>query len=41
MIKFEQKKTGEVRARSRGKLQRKQKTIVCSHEKQDKTKIRD
>jgi hypothetical protein len=27
---------GEVRARSRGKLQRKQKTTVCSHE--DKTK---
>jgi hypothetical protein len=32
---------GEVCSRSRGNLQRQQKTIVCRHEEQDKTKIRD
>jgi hypothetical protein len=40
MIKFEQKKTWEKFVLDLGENYRDNKKIVCSHEKQDKTKIR-
>jgi hypothetical protein len=41
MIKFEQKKTWEKFVLDLGENYKDNKKIVCSHEKQDKTKIRD